>query len=70
MASGGVGSEQHVYGELLKMMAGVDMLHVPYRGGRPALAHLPAGQLPVMFETLTRTYLKIAGRSRSAINVG
>jgi tripartite-type tricarboxylate transporter receptor subunit TctC len=32
MASGGVGSAQHVYGELFKMMAGVDMLHVPYRG--------------------------------------
>jgi tripartite-type tricarboxylate transporter receptor subunit TctC len=30
---GGVGSPQHVYGELFKMMAGVDMLHVPYRGG-------------------------------------
>jgi Tripartite tricarboxylate transporter family receptor len=38
MASGGVGSAQHVYGELFKAMAGVDMLHVPYRGGGPALA--------------------------------
>src|SRR5262249_54877093 len=37
MGSGGVGSPQHVYGELFKMMAGVDMLHVPYRGGAPAL---------------------------------
>ena len=37
MASGGVGSTQHVYGELFKMMTGVDMLHVPYRGGGPAL---------------------------------
>jgi len=52
MASGGVGSAQHVYGELFKMMAGVDMLHVPYRGGGPALADLLAGQVPVMFDTL------------------
>jgi Tripartite tricarboxylate transporter family receptor len=35
MASGGIGSSQHVYGELFKMMAGVDMVHVPYRGGGP-----------------------------------
>jgi tripartite-type tricarboxylate transporter receptor subunit TctC len=52
MASGGVGSAAHVYGELFKMMAGVDMLHVPYRGGGPALADLLAGQIPVMFDTL------------------
>jgi tripartite-type tricarboxylate transporter receptor subunit TctC len=52
MASGGVGSAQHVYGELFKMMTGVDMLHVPYRGGGPALTDLLAGQVPVMFDTL------------------
>jgi tripartite-type tricarboxylate transporter receptor subunit TctC len=44
MASGGVGSPQHVYGELFKMMTGVDMLHVPYRGGAPAMTDLLAGQ--------------------------
>jgi len=48
MASGGVGSSQHVYGELFKMMTGVDMLHVPYRGGGPALTDLLAGQVPVI----------------------
>src|SRR5262249_20303605 len=52
MGSGGVGSPQHVYGELFKMMAGVDMLHVPYRGGAPALTDLLAGQVQVMFDTL------------------
>jgi tripartite-type tricarboxylate transporter receptor subunit TctC len=52
MASAGVGSAQHVYGELFKMMAGVDMLHVPYRGGGPALADLVAGQVPLMFDTI------------------
>jgi tripartite-type tricarboxylate transporter receptor subunit TctC len=52
MASGGVGSAQHVYGELFKMMAGVDMLHVPFRGGGPALTALLAGQVPLMFDTV------------------
>src|SRR5262249_57509974 len=52
MASGGVGSPQHLYGELFKMMAGVDMLHVPYRGGAPALTDLLAGQAQVIFGTL------------------
>jgi hypothetical protein len=54
MGSGGVGSPQHMYGELFKMMAGVDMLHVPYRGGAPALTDLLAGQVQVMFDTLAR----------------
>jgi tripartite-type tricarboxylate transporter receptor subunit TctC len=52
MASAGVGSAQHVYGELFKMMTGVDMLHVPYRGGALALTDLLAGQVQVMFDTL------------------
>src|SRR6516225_9455734 len=49
MASGGVGSSQHVYGELFKMMVGVDMAHVPYRGEGPALTDLIGGQVQVMF---------------------
>jgi tripartite-type tricarboxylate transporter receptor subunit TctC len=65
MASGGVGSTQHVYGELFKMMAGVDMLHVPYRGG-PALSDLLAGQVPVMFDTLATSIEHIrAGKLRA-----
>jgi tripartite-type tricarboxylate transporter receptor subunit TctC len=66
MASGGVGSTQHVYGELFKMMAGVDMLHVPYRGGGPALSDLLAGQVPVMFDTLATSIEHIrAGKLRA-----
>jgi len=66
MASGGVGSAQHVYGELFKMMAGVDMLHVPYRGGGPALADLLAGQVPLMFDTLATSIEHIrAGKLRA-----
>jgi tripartite-type tricarboxylate transporter receptor subunit TctC len=50
MASGGIGGTPHVAGELFKMMAGVDLVHVPYRGNpRPDLL---AGQVQVMFDTL------------------
>src|SRR5262245_8343207 len=45
MASGGTGSPSHVGGELFKLMTGVDMLHVPYRGGAPALTDLIGGQV-------------------------
>jgi tripartite-type tricarboxylate transporter receptor subunit TctC len=66
MASGGVGSASHVYGELFKMMTGVDMLHVPYRGGGPALTDLLAGQVPVMFDTLATSIEHIkAGKLRA-----
>jgi tripartite-type tricarboxylate transporter receptor subunit TctC len=49
MASGGNGTTAHMAGELFKMTAGVNMLHVPYRGGAPALADLMGGQVQVMF---------------------
>ena len=52
MASPGNGSTHHVAGELFKMMAGVDMVHVPYRGGAPALTDLLGGQVQVMFADL------------------
>src|SRR5712691_9200142 len=47
MASSGNGSTIHVSGELFKMMAGVNMVHVPYRGGAPALTDLLGGQVQV-----------------------
>jgi tripartite-type tricarboxylate transporter receptor subunit TctC len=49
MASPGNGSSGHVAGELFKMMAGVDMVHVPYRGAAPALTDLLGGQVQVYF---------------------
>jgi tripartite-type tricarboxylate transporter receptor subunit TctC len=52
MASGGIGSGQHVWGELFKMMAGVDMVAVHYRGSAPALTDMLSGQMQVMFDTL------------------
>lgn len=50
MASGGVGSTPHLAGELFKMMTGVNMLHVPYRGDAPAVTDMLAGQDQVMFD--------------------
>jgi tripartite-type tricarboxylate transporter receptor subunit TctC len=50
MASAGIGGPQHVAGELFKFMAGVDLVHVPYRGSTPALLDLIAGQVQVMFD--------------------
>jgi len=52
MASGGIGSSQHLAGELFKMMAGVEMTHVPYRGGAPALIDLVGGRVQVRFGVL------------------
>src|SRR5262249_28404420 len=49
MASGGIGGAAHVSGELFKMMSGVNMLHVPYRGMGPALTDLLGGQVQVTF---------------------
>ena len=54
-ASAGTGSQQHVAGELLKMMAGIEMVHVPYRGGGPALADLMGGQVQLFFGTTAST---------------
>jgi tripartite-type tricarboxylate transporter receptor subunit TctC len=50
-ASAGIGTPQHAAAELFKMMTGLDMLHVPYRGGAPALTDLMAGAVQVMFDT-------------------
>ena len=51
-ASSGVGSTLHVAGELFKMMAGVDIVHVAYRGGAPAMLDLIAGRAQVMFDNV------------------
>src|SRR5262249_46166271 len=50
--SGGVGTSPHLSGELLKTMAGINLVHVPYRGTAPALADLLAGQVQVVFDNI------------------
>src|SRR5437879_4995806 len=64
MASSGVGASSHLSGELFKMMAGIDMVHVPYRGGGPAMNDLLGGQVQVYFASTPASieYIK-AGRS-------
>jgi tripartite-type tricarboxylate transporter receptor subunit TctC len=66
MASAGTGTSTHLTGELFKIMAGVDMVHVPYRGGGPAYNDLLAGQVQVMFPTTVSSigYIR-AGRLRA-----
>jgi tripartite-type tricarboxylate transporter receptor subunit TctC len=66
MASAGIGSVQHIYGELFKMMAGVDLLHVPYRGGPQALTDLISGQVQIIFDPLANSIEHVkAGRLRA-----
>jgi tripartite-type tricarboxylate transporter receptor subunit TctC len=66
MASGGTGAPSHIAGELFKMITGIDMLHVPYRGGAPALTDLMGGQVQVYFGPITASIEHIkAGRLRA-----
>jgi tripartite-type tricarboxylate transporter receptor subunit TctC len=53
MGSGGAGSPSHLYGELFKKMTGVDLVHVPFRGGGPAVLALLGGQVQVFFGTVS-----------------
>ena len=53
--SPGIGSSVHISGEVFKLATGIDMTHVPYRGGGPAIADLIAGQIPMMFGNASST---------------
>jgi tripartite-type tricarboxylate transporter receptor subunit TctC len=55
MASAGNGTSGHVAGEMFKMMAGIDLLHVPYRGGVAAVTDLLAGRVQVLFDVVTNS---------------
>ena len=70
-SSGGMGTANHVAGELFKYMAKVDIVHVPYKGGGPALADVIAGHVPLFFGTmtLTRDHAK-SGRLRALATTG
>ncbi len=66
MASAGNGTSTHVAGELFKMMAGINMVHVPYRGGAPALTDLLGGQVQVVFAPISASIEHIrTGRLRA-----
>ena len=66
MASAGPGSTPHLYGELFKMMAGVDLLHVPYRSQPQVLTDLIGGQVQVTFDPIVNSIEHIrAGRLRA-----
>jgi tripartite-type tricarboxylate transporter receptor subunit TctC len=70
MASAGNGTPQHVAGELFKMMAGVDLLHVPYRGSGPALSDLVGGQaVQVMFDAVPSAVGHVRGGRLRALAV-
>jgi tripartite-type tricarboxylate transporter receptor subunit TctC len=69
MASGGTGSASHIGGELFKMMTGIDMVHVPYKGGAPAVTDLMGGQIQVYFSPLPESISSINGGTVRALAV-
>jgi len=69
MASSGTGGASHIAGELFKMMAGIDMLYVPYAGGPPALTDLLAGQVQVLFDTISSSIGHIRAGTLRALAV-
>jgi tripartite-type tricarboxylate transporter receptor subunit TctC len=69
VASSGVGSGPHVYWELFRTMAGVEILHVPYRGGGPALTDLLAGQVQIIFATLASSIEYVRAGTLRALGI-
>ncbi len=69
MASGGNGAPSHISGEMFKMLAGVDMVHVPYRGAGPALTALLGGQVQLYFSPVSATIGYVRGGQLRALAV-
>ena len=69
-ASAGNGTSQHLAGELFKKMAGVNLLHVPYRGGAPAIQDIVAGNCDVMFGNMPEFLGQIGGKNLIPIAFG
>src|SRR5262245_10518241 len=69
MASTGVGTAVHLSGELFKVMTGVDMVHVPYRGGGPAITDLISGQVQVLFSDVPGALAHIRSGALRALAV-
>jgi tripartite-type tricarboxylate transporter receptor subunit TctC len=72
MASAGIGTSPHVAGELFKMMTGVDIVHIPYRGGAPALVDLLGGQVQMMLPVLSTSieYIREGALRPLAVTTG
>jgi tripartite-type tricarboxylate transporter receptor subunit TctC len=69
-ASAGVGSFQHLGGELFKLMAGVNIVHVPYKGGGPAMQDVISGHVKIMFSSLVQTTPFIKSGQLIALGTG
>jgi tripartite-type tricarboxylate transporter receptor subunit TctC len=69
-ASAGIGSFQHLGGELFKLMAGVDLLHVPYKGGGPSMSDVISGHVNVVFSSLIQTTPFIESGKLRALGTG
>jgi tripartite-type tricarboxylate transporter receptor subunit TctC len=69
-ASAGVGSFQHLGGELFKLMAGVDLVHVPFKGGGPAMIDVVGGHTKIMFSSLVQTTPNIKAGKLHALGTG
>ena len=69
-ASAGVGSFQHLGGELFKLVAGVNLQHVPYKGGGPAMSDVIAGHVKIMFSSLVQTTPFIQSGQLRALGTG
>ena len=69
-ASAGIGSFQHLSGELFKLMSGADIQHVPYKGGGPAMLAVIAGEDQVMFSSIVQTVPSIQSGSLRALATG
>jgi tripartite-type tricarboxylate transporter receptor subunit TctC len=69
-ASTGVGGFNHFGGELFKKVAGIDMVMVPYKGGGPAMIDVIAGNIPVMFSSVTQTLAHVRGGRLKLLAIG
>jgi tripartite-type tricarboxylate transporter receptor subunit TctC len=69
MASFGTGSASHLAGELFKFMAGIDMVHIPYRGGAPMTTDLIGGQVQVGFDVMVTALPQVRGGKLRALGV-
>jgi tripartite-type tricarboxylate transporter receptor subunit TctC len=67
--SSGIGSTNHLAGELLKRMTGIDIVHVPYKGAAPAMNDLIAGHIPMMFDNMPAVLPQVQGGAVRAIAV-